>query len=462
MRLGLARLVRPELWRRLQREVWHRRLPHGLISWRYLWPGNDPRLRLHRRLWWQSGARWPRPLWLAVELWLWSRWVLWGAWRSSWRVLRHPERDRNTGEPRIGRAKRAFTVLRLALGWCIPPGASSAFGLDRQPRRALDYVYDHELPAYHLWRSTARAATGETTELQAAAALLHDKLALAETLPALRIPVVRTRNTIPKHARPAPLDSLLTGTECHFCKTRGGNQGRGAFAVWRTAAGLAGQAFSGESLADTTAVETAWRKLCALDDVLLQPCLRNHRLLAPLAEGDAAITVRYISAWRHARPVCLSAVLEVPAGQDEKSGRTRYVILPIEAETGRLHPWPAHRPLPAAARTRSAQLRARVPDPFELPDWHALADASGRAQAQFPAIWAIAWDWVLTPSGPVLLEGNVGWGTAVPQQLHGGLLGGNDGDDGEPGPGTHAGRATTPSDSSSSLNLARSRRLRQH
>ena len=58
-----------------------------------------------------------------------------------------------------------------------------------------------------------------------------------------------------------------------------------------------------------------------------------------------------------------------------------------------------------------------------LPDWRSLIDASHRAQAQFPGIWPIAWDWVLTADGPMLLEGNLGWGGAVPQQLQGGWLG---------------------------------------
>ena len=40
-------------WRftaRLRREVWQRRLPHGLLSPRYLWPGRDRRIRAHRGL----------------------------------------------------------------------------------------------------------------------------------------------------------------------------------------------------------------------------------------------------------------------------------------------------------------------------------------------------------------------------------------------------------------------------
>ncbi len=39
-------------------------------------------------------------------------------------------------------------------------------------------------------------------------------------------------------------------------------------------------------------------------------------------------------------------------------------------------------------------------------------------------IHAIAWDFVLTASGPRLLEGNTCWGVFVPQWLSGGLVSG--------------------------------------
>jgi len=42
------------------------------------------------------------------------------------------------------------------------------------------------------------------------------------------------------------------------------------------------------------------------------------------------------------------------------------------------------------------------------------------AQALIPTCWAIAWDWVLTPAGLRLLQGTVGWGTAMPPRLNGG------------------------------------------
>lgn len=59
---------------------------------------------------------------------------------------------------------------------------------------------------------------------------------------------------------------------------------------------------------------------------------------------------------------------------------------------------------------------------IHVPRWHELADYTHQAHATFPDIRAIAWDWVITPAGPVLLEGNVGWGAAMPQLMLGGFL----------------------------------------
>ena len=89
----LARLPR--------REFWQRRRPHGLLGWRYDWPGGDQRIRQHRQLWWRNGARWPRLLWLLLQVWLWLRWVGWSAWPATWKTLRRlgPELAARDGLP---------------------------------------------------------------------------------------------------------------------------------------------------------------------------------------------------------------------------------------------------------------------------------------------------------------------------------------------------------------------------
>jgi hypothetical protein len=135
-----------------------------------------------------------------------------------------------------------------------------------------------------------------------------------------------------------------------------------------------------------------------------------------------AITVRYISQWRGGQPRALSAVLEVPRGRDADTRRPGYCLLPIDPATGQLRPWPHPQRLPAAARQALERLWTRIGEDRTLPDWPALVAASHQAQTRFPTVWAIAWDWVLTPDGPVLLEGNSGWGVAVPQQFLDGFL----------------------------------------
>ena len=396
----------------LRREVWQRRLPHGLLSLRYLWPGADARIRAHRMLWWHAGARWPRSLWLLLQLVLYLRWVfISGPWLSlkAWRRWR-------ADEPARTPPTSLLTLLRLTLGWCIPPHACRQFDLLAHPGQALDYVYDNELQAYHAARSAPLAGTREQTQC------LQDKVALTEGLAALGLPMTPTLQQIPRDAPATPFIGVLPTPVPVFCKTRSGNQGRDAFAAWPTAEGWAGRAFSGQALMDTQAVETAWRTLRKRDDVLVQPQLTNHPSLAGLTDQNDAITVRYITCWRAGQIECLHSILEVPLGPDPDTGHTRYGLLPIDPHTGVIGPWHRVQHLPLSVRARHDHLHAEIGEISGLPDWVQLVEASHRAQAHFSGIWAIAWDWVLTPEGPRLLEGNVGWGGAVPQQLHGGWL----------------------------------------
>lgn len=397
----------------IRRELWQRRLPHGLVSWRYLLPGADPRLRLHRRFWWLSGQRWPRPLWLAVEGWLWFRWVFWYGWRASWRVIgRFGSEIR--AEQGISLKSQTWITLRLALGYCIPPRDIYLFQLYRAPGSALDYVYDQELIAYHAWRSMP---LGRQTE---SLSCIQDKIALADRLREEDVPVVATYRVIAADSA-LSLDTALGERPQAFCKTRSGNQGRGAFAVWRTEQGLAGRALAGNVPLSMAETEAAWRALLALDDALIQPLLTNHPGLAPMSEGGEAITVRYISQWRDGELDCLCATMDIPAGKDD-SGEMRYAIMPIDAATGMFQPLPVARRISGRMQAQTERVMDKAPPSRTIPGWSALAEASHRAHSQFPDVYAIAWDWVVTPEGPVLLEGNAGWGVVMPQTINGGFL----------------------------------------
>lgn len=402
--------------RLLYREAIRRRLPHGLINWRYLRPGSDDRIRLHRRFWWDSGRRWPRILWCLLETWLWLRWLLWSGWWASARAVRHFG-PMVAAEQQEGMAlwRQYGRVLRLVLGWSITPADVYRFRLYRQPGAVADYVFGHEAYAYHCWRSEPLGLKQESL------VMLQDKVALAERLARIGIPTVSTVSSVVRRSESVSLAEQMEGLDRVFCKGRFGNRGRKAFAAWHTAHGLAGLSLDGRPLDDTRQVEHAWRELLRIDDALIQPHLENHPALAPMTKGSAAITVRLISQWVGDAPTCLDATLEVPAGEDSDSGHTVYAVLPLRAETGELQPVPARVLLCPAARARAERLRLSAATE-RVPRWGALVQGSVQAHACFPDVQAIAWDWVVTPEGPVLLEGNSGWGAAMPQILHGGFL----------------------------------------
>lgn|GEM_PF-760625 len=401
--------------RQVYREVIRRRLPHGVIHWRYLRPGRDERIRLHRRFWWQSRGRWPRILWGLLEAWLWFRWVSWSGWWASARAVRRLG-PTVVAEEGIGLRAQYGRVLRLTLAWSISPADVYRFRLYGRPHAVADYVFGQETQAFHHWRSASRKVTCESL------ALIQDKSALAESLAGIGIPVVPTIRCVARGTEAKSLAEPMDGLEEVLCKNRSGSQGRNTFAAWRTKSGLAGLSFAGQPLNDSRQVERAWRQLLRHDDALIQPRLKNHPALAPVTDGRDAITVRFITHWAGEAPVCLDATLEIPAGRDLDGGRARYVVLPLRPENGELLPVPPEVLLAPSVRARAESLVRNAPTD-RVPEWGTLVHGSLRAHACFPDIWAIAWDWVVTPEGPVLLEGNSGWGTATPQVFHGGFLG---------------------------------------
>lgn len=391
------------------------RRPQGLLGVRYLWPGTDERIRRHRDLWWRSGAGRSRPLWFLLQCGLWMRWFIWTAWTAGWSALRRYGPDTRDHQD-IGLFRQALTVARLALAWCIPPRDVYRYALLSRPDAALDYVYGPEINAYHASRSRR---LGLST---ASVALFADKLALADRLSEHGLPVVATLACTPSTRETPRLDELMGQSPRVFCKTRRGHGGQGAFTAWRTGERMSGRTFEGHDLPDTAAVEGAWRRLTTLDDALVQPCLVHHPALAPLAATDDAITVRYISQWQGSSLSGVCAWLEIPSGQNPSTGRTSYVTLPIDMHDGRLMPLPEEVGFTQAEIGRACEIHGLVSEGTPIPDWSRLVAASHAAHRLFPDVWAIAWDWVPTPGGPVLLEGNTAWGVTMPQRLLGGLI----------------------------------------
>jgi hypothetical protein len=141
-----------------------------------------------------------------------------------------------------------------------------------------------------------------------------------------------------------------------------------------------------------------------------------------MAFGDEVITVRYISQVQTGIIHVLSATIEVPAERNVTTQLIQYIILPIDPDTGIIQNLPEHRVQSEQIVRLYNHVKASGPQHSPLPYWQNLVKHTHAGHQQFLDIATLAWDWVITPIGPVLLEGNSGWGTATPQLLRGGFL----------------------------------------
>ena len=400
-----------------------RSFPHGVVSLRYLLPFQSRKIQIHRRLWLQGLPRVPFLLYIVMEIFLWLRWVLFSGWRGTLRSVRRlgPEiRDREG----IGILTQFKRVLCMALFHSILPSEVYAFRLYRTDQRSTvrDYVFTHELPAFHRWRDSRHGKTGESLQV------LGDKYHSAKILRKHGVSVVPDLEMV---ARGADFDLSVPLKKYSrlFCKPRNGSAGRGCFVVERQETNGAPSVYKTEAgVATKRSTCSCLLKASARDDYLIQPFMTNHPALSGLCETEDAITVRIITEMRELKTVRVyCAMLEIPgperdpkSGKEREAGKRFHVIISISTATGKTAR------LPEESIHRSAREHyepvyekiGRSPIPF----WNELQKGALASHSLFPDVYAIAWDYVVTPDGPLLLEGNTGWGTRMPQIINSGLL----------------------------------------
>ena len=395
-------------------ELWLRKLPSGLIHWRYCGLGLTSLAKQHRQFWWANKRSYPRLIWLIIELWHWLRWVFYYAWVFSWHATRYWGAKVNALEG-LSIKQQFWRVLKLAITWCIPPSTSYQFKLYKSSTNPLSFIFNHESPGYHAIQNKLYLKNQETLEL------IQDKLILANTLKSLG---VRTVDTLHHYSQGSKikLRKLINSVHPVFCKSRFGNQGIGAFSAWQTKKGLRGSTFQGKLLANENEVESAWTNLLSLDDALIQPKLITHAKLIKMGNNQDVITVRYITKRHKAAISCLSCFLEVPVGQ-KKIGHNVYTLFPIDPQNGEIQKIPNHMLLNSESKKDAARAWRLSPKNKLIPFWKELCHGSLLAHHHCLELHSIAWDWVITDNGPLMLEGNSGWGVLIPQIIRGkGLL----------------------------------------
>ena len=396
-----------QLW---YRDVWHLR-PTAPLNWRYFLPAQSAAIRLHRQLWWHSRYKLPGLLWLPMELVRWTCWRLWAARRLVSKAVASnglEVAERFGISTDMQRQQLAF----WANAWCIDPYTAYNWQLFRPNADGLAIIYENQTSAFHALQNRKTGAT------KADHRLLGDKIKLAEKLSTLCIPMVETACI--SHGDWQDLDAALIRYPKLFCKLRSGNQGESAFAVWRAEQDICGLALDGKPLPDARAVQEAWKTLSAKGAVLIQPLLDNHSALSPASDDGSVITLRVVTRIGAEGINVWFAELQIPgkieAGNSRGSWRIAVSIL-----KGELFSLPKHSFLKKAWQDENDFYLQQLATLEKLPFWSEICQHSIKAHRELPNVWAIAWDWVITPDGPILLEGNGGWGLDTPQMQLGGF-----------------------------------------
>ena len=118
----------------------------------------------------------------------------------------------------------------------------------------------------------------------------------------------------------------------------------------------------------------------------------------------------------------LSVILRTSAGQfpidNFKSGG---IVIGVNIQTGRLKKHGFMSPEHGTIISEHPLTGVAFHD-FEIPYWPQVKALVVKAQKAFHYLKSIAWDIAISPDGPILVEGNIEWGTAGIQAANGGLL----------------------------------------
>ncbi|KQX22677.1 MULTISPECIES: sugar-transfer associated ATP-grasp domain-containing protein [unclassified Sphingomonas] len=233
-------------------------------------------------------------------------------------------------------------------------------------------------------------------------ALLADKLALGERLSELGLAVPAMRAVLDRGSAAPSEIAAGAGTGAGlFLKPRHGSGGRGAFALTRDDGALR---MDGAAV-EPPAVVGRINRLLAHDDLLVQDRLIATDAIADLAGDGRPPVLRLATARAPGRaPFLDSALLMIArAGRNPRHFLEGTIYAPID---------------PAGARTaaglslaeprrrierleQGARLAGRI-----VPDFDEAVAMALRAMTGLPPLSLIHWDIILTPRGPVLLEGN--------------------------------------------------------
>jgi hypothetical protein len=219
------------------------------------------------------------------------------------------------------------------------------------------------------------------------------------------------------------LSAIASAPDELFLKPIDGTHGLGAFTVSRTGdrysldgrTGTASELFAHLEARLAREQELGW---------LVQPRLRSHPALAPIASPSALATVRAITQIKEGIPRLLIADLKIPGGNSTVDnfalGATGNLLAAVDCASGRLSTaWGSMRKdWPVIERFEVHPDTGRPIEGFLVPFWDELVKLALQAQQSLPEIPSIGWDIAVALGGPIIVEANISYDLSILQVAH--------------------------------------------
>lgn len=371
-----------------------RMYPLAMFAPCYLSKSLPDRVDLHRQLWWRTRYKLPVILWLPLEFVRWLNWRLWYAYYLiNKSILKHGLLIETQQGISISEQRKNITFW--AKQWMVHPNEAYVLGLYHSNVDGLNCLLGSEYQAFHLLLNEQNGVMKKDYQL------LADKTTLGLVMQSVGIPMVET--SFVSKGDYHDLILALQKDAALFCKLRSGSRGESAFRVEKNTIGISGQTLAGHNLHNEQDIRLAWQELTRKGEVLIQPYMQNHPLLESL--DSEVMTLRVITRLTETGIATWFGFLYVQVPGDKID--REYWLLSVDLNSGVLCDAFDH------WNTKQA-IQTNQPLPIFLegkpmPFWQEIKHYSELAHEQLPRVWAIAWDWVITPDGPKLLEGNSGW-----------------------------------------------------
>ncbi len=397
-------MTKQSFWLKLRSKILKRQTPFTPLHWRFFLPNQNKSVQVHRYVFLHTHKEYPIVLRMLVIIYNLTRWWFYFAWVSIFKAYKSGSKI-CLEKYNIPKAKQVFDLFILAFAYCIPPIEYYLMRLHRFPRASwLDFAYDFQVASWHEALCYDDAKSDQE--------LLNNKKNFGDFLNKHNLPTIKHLQTINAGIKISQneLDKLPLES---FFKPAVGNRSFGCFTLKKD------NAIENDAnlrfIWFKDASENPYKDLKDLNqiirarDYLIQPVLKNHSEFSELLKTDRLTTIRLVTAYFNDKYEGMSAVLETAIPNKPMY----YWNVAIDINTGKFIE-PKNDVFSENEEFRSwfENLKDK-----QCPKWQELKSICLQAHAKLPKLLTIGWDVALTPDGPTIVEGNIGWGLKQYQQL---------------------------------------------